>query len=136
MGHCQPQEVKCFIEEQTPAMEGSAAVSQSQSGNNAGCEVFLDPVRERIDFSQMTVWPICAAVMTALSADENVNESTTDTIAPTGATQTQKSQELTEGGNGTQVPLDFVLLNGLVKQNMPATEKQELHQSKFLRHGF
>ena len=69
-------------------MEGSAAVSQSQSGNNAEHDVFLDPVREMIDFSQMTVEPISIAAMTALAAHENVNESTTD--APTAGSKRPK----------------------------------------------
>jgi len=71
-------------------MEGSAAVSQSQSGNNAEYDAFLDPVREMIDFSQMTVEPISIAAMAALAADENVTESTTGTIAPTAPPQRPK----------------------------------------------
>jgi len=71
-------------------MEESAAVSQSQSGNNGAYEVFLDPVREMIDFSQMNVEPISIAAMTALAADENVNERMTGTIAPTAGSQRPK----------------------------------------------
>jgi len=71
-------------------MEGSAAVSQSQSGNNEEHDVFLDPVREMIDFSQMTVEPISVAAMAALAADKNVNERTTGTIARTTPSERPK----------------------------------------------
>jgi len=71
-------------------MATSAAVSQSQSGNNAGYGVVDEPVRELIDISQMHVEPISIAANGTFETEENVNQSTNETPAPTVASKAAK----------------------------------------------
>jgi len=73
-------------------MEGSAAVSQSQSGNNDMYDVNAEPVREIIDFSQMHVEPISIAAMTTIATQVDGNESTNETPAPADTTTQQRKK--------------------------------------------
>ena len=72
---------------------GSAAVSQSQSGNDHGDDSCIEPTRELIDFSQIGINPISTAAFTPAATENNVMASTNESAAArTPQQQSKKSR--------------------------------------------